>query len=239
MSDQTQRFLTLFAEAEGLVAHAARSDGSLNREGFSDNLREAERRDGRFRRIRDALRACATLRNVLVHERYDFQYLAEPRQELVDRLQNIVENLKNPPKVIQHFKNEVREFSLADRIDIVLTYIATNEYSQVAVRRDGKLDLLSANTIQRWLAHHAEQALVELDVPLSEVLRFREPETVEIRFADRGTTLSAAQEFFYGGQADSLLALIITERGKADEKPMAFVTPWDLGRLAHILEGRS
>lgn len=237
MTDQTQRFLTLFAEAERLTADAAgRSSGDQN--GFSDNLRAAEQRDGRFRRIRDALRACASLRNVLVHERFESKYLAEPRRELVDQLERIVENLKNPPKVIQHFKNEVREFSPSDRMDSVLAFTAANEYSQVVVRVDGKLDLLSANTIQRWLAHHAKQSLVDLDVPVSEVLSFREPRTIEIRFADRNTTLSAAQEHFYGGQADSLLALIITERGMAEEQVLAFVTPWDLGQLANILGGK-
>lgn len=235
----TERFLTLFAEAEGLVAAAAgRSSTDTGKESFASNLREVDRRDGRFRRVSNVLRACASLRNVLVHERFESQYLAEPRLELVEQLQRIVDNLKNPPKVTQHFRNEIREFSPEDRIDEVLRYTATKDYSQVVVRCNGTLDLLSANTIQRWLAHHADQLLVELDVPVAQVLSHREPDTEEIKFADRETTLVIALEYFYGGQADSLLALIITEKGKATEKPLAFVTPWDLGKLAHILEGK-
>jgi len=236
----TERFLSLFAEAEGLVAAAAGRSGSApGKESFTSNLREADRRDGRFRRVSEVLRVSASLRNVLVHERFEAQYLAEPRLELVDQLQRIVDSLKNPPKVTQHFRNEVREFSPDDRIDEVLRYTATKDYSQVVVRSNDALDLLSANTIQRWLAHHADQSLVELDIPVAEVLSYREPDTVEIKFSGRDTTLVAALEHFYGGQADSLLALIITENGKATEQLLAFVTPWDLGKLAHILEGKT
>ncbi len=237
MSELTERFLQLFTDAERLVAAAAqRPDSASQRESFMSNLRDAEKRDSRFKAdTGTTLRACASLRNVLVHERYKARYLAEPRQELVDELQRLIDRLHNPPRVIQHFKCSIREFSEADAIGAVLRYTAEHDFSQVAVRRAGRLELLSANTLQRWLAHHAAAAIIELDVTVADVLQYREPGATEIRFAPRECTLTDAQAAFAGGQSENLLSLVITERGRAEEKPLALVTPWDLGALAGLL----
>lgn len=239
MSDLTKRFLNLFAEAEKLVASAAgrRSSG---RDSFSSNLAIARQRDARFRRLHDELRVSADVRNLLSHERFRSDYPAAPSPTLTQALGHAVSVLKNPPKVITHFgAKELREFLPEDHISHVLAYTSLHSYSQVLVRRSGKLDLLSSNTIHRWLASCVEVELVDLDVPVSNVLRFKEPKRTEIRFSNRHTDLFDALSLFQGGQATSLLALVITERGKPDEKPLAFVTPWDLGELSRLLDGTS
>lgn len=236
MDDLTKRFLALFAEAEKLVASAAgRSSG---RNGFSSNLTVAQQKDIRFRRFSEELRVSADVRNLLSHQRFRSDYPVAPSPSLTKALEHAVTTLKNPPKVINHFRpKELREFSPEDDIAEVLAYTTHHNFSQVLVRRSGKLDLLSSNTIHRWLASCVDVELVDLNIPVSKVLRFKEPKRTEIQFSNRHTDLFDALSLFQGGQAKSLLALVITERGKSEEKPLAFVTPWDLGELSRLLGG--
>src|SRR5690606_18164371 len=161
MDDLTKRFLALFAEAEKLVASAAgRSSG---RNGFSSNLTVAQQKDIRFRRFSEELRVSADVRNLLSHERFRSDYPAAPSPTLTQALGHAVSVLKNPPKVITHFgAKELREFLPEDHISHVLAYTSLHSYSQVLVRRSGKLDLLSSNTIHRWLASCVEVELVDL-----------------------------------------------------------------------------
>lgn len=237
MNSLTKRFMALFTEAEKMVASAAGRPRDV-RHGFASNLAAAVQKDGRIRRFNEELAMAGEVRNLLSHRRFKMEYPAAPSQALLEALERAVSTLKNPPKVVHHFKPaELIEFAPHDSISQVLAYTSRHNYSQVLVRQDGKLDLLSSNTIHRWLARWVGEELVELTVPISEVLKFREPKRKEVRFAGRNTDLFEALSLFQGGQADSLLALVITERGKAEEKPLAFVTPWDLGELARILDG--
>ena len=237
MSDPTDRFLGLFAEVEKLVAAAA-GKGAAGRNGFSSNLALAQQKDLRFRRFQEELRVSADVRNLLAHQRFRSRHPVTPSPALTKALEHAVTSLKNPPKVIHHFgRKDLREFSPSDGIAEVLSYTSLHNFSQVLVRRSGKLDLLSSNTIHRWLASCVGLDLVDLAVPVSKVLKFKEPKRTEIRFSHRNTDLFDALSLFQGGQAESLLALVVTERGKPEEKPLAFVTPWDLGELSRILGG--
>lgn len=239
MSDLTKRFLALFAEAEKLVASAA-GRGTSERASFASNLTLAQEKDLRFRRFNEELRVSADVRNLLSHQRFRRDYPIAPSPSLTKALEHAVSTLKNPPKVIHHFRpKELREFSPEDGIAEVLSYTSLHNFSQVIVRRSGKLDLLSSNTIHRWLASCVDLELVDLNVPISRVLKFKEPKRTEIRFCDRHTDLFDTLTLFQGGQARSLLALVVTERGKPEEKPLALVTPWDLGELSRLLDGTS
>lgn len=148
-------------------------------------------------------------------------------------------SLQDSPRVIQHFRRRLREFAPDDPIIEVLAYTSANNFSQVAVRVDGRLDLLSSNTIHRWLADQASVGLVDLGVRIRQVLSHREAECDELRFAPRGTTIDEALDFFHEGQSRKLVALIITENGRAEEKPLAFLTVWDLAEAARLLDGQT
>lgn len=238
MSEKTQNFLARFAQLEKLAAREARQPESW---GLMANVRVAKERNAIFRRNARDIELLAKLRNVLVHERdarYGPRYLAEPLPELVTQLENIIQQIEKPARVVQHFQVPVHEFAPDDSMVEVLRFLAVQEFSQTFVRIEGALQILSANTIQRWLGHNATDELIECTVPVSKVLEYQELAD-EVLFASRETTLVAALETFNGERHPHLAALVITENGRENETPLALLTPSDLGRVTQILEGKS
>jgi hypothetical protein len=114
MSKQIDVFLTRFAQLEKLAAREARADESR---GLMANVRQAKVRSPVIRRNVSDIELLSKLRNVLVHERdarYGTRYLAEPLPELVVQLENIIQQIEKPARVIQHFQAQVDEFGLDD-----------------------------------------------------------------------------------------------------------------------------
>lgn len=232
---QRDRFLNLFAELEQEIAAIAQSGTRRRGESFAENLKEAQVRDRRVRAHYQLLDASRKLRNLLVHERVNGNYVAEPSDALVGDLEKALRLLRDPPRVIRHFQRELREFSAEDPITEVLAYTSANDFSQVVVRVNGQLALLSSNTIHRWLAAQASEGLVDLEVTVRDVLSHREKGCDEIHFAPRDTTVDDALDQFQEGQSRKIVVLIITENGKPEEQPLAFLTVWDLAEAARLL----
>ncbi|ATJ83385.1 hypothetical protein ACFPTY_10215 [Halomonas beimenensis] len=238
MSEQTEIFLARFARLEKLAAREARQEESR---GVMANVRVAQERNAIFRRNASDIELLAKLRNVLVHERgarFGPRYLAEPLPELVVQLDNIIQQIEKPALVVQHFQVPIREFDPDDSMVEVLHFLASQDFSQTFVRVDGALRILTANTIQRWLGRNATDELIECTVPVSQVMAYQELPG-ELRFASRQTTLVSALDAFDGEKHPHLAALVITEHGREHEKPLALLTPSDLGRVSQILEGKA
>lgn len=234
MSQQTQEFLTLFARLEKLAAKAA---GQEARQEFMADIKAAQRKSSIFHRNFDDLRMYAKLRNVLVHERHESRYLAEPLPELIEHLAKLIGQIEKPALVVQHFKQQIHEFQPGDSMRDVLEFLAKQDFSQTFIRDEGALKILTANTIQRWLGHHASDELIDCTVSVSEVLEYRELNR-ELIFAPRHTTLVDALDTYDSEKNPHLVALVITEKGRETETPMALLTPSDLGSVTRILEGK-
>ncbi|MDZ7852313.1 MAG: hypothetical protein U5L98_06605 [Halomonas sp.] len=237
MSGQTQIFLAHFAQLEKLAAREARQEESR---GLMANARVAKERNPIFRRNASDIELLAKLRNVLVHERdarFGPRYLAEPLPELVAQLDNIIQQIEKPALIVQHFQVPIQEFQPHASTQEVLEFLAQQDFSQTFVRDGKDLRILTANTIQRWLGHNASQELIDCTVPVHEVLEHQELSD-ELLFAARETTLVAALDAFDGVKHPHLAALVITEHGRENEKPLALLTPSDLGRVTQILEGK-
>lgn len=233
MLSLVDRFLALFADLEHEIAAIAGRQTQV--QSFAENLREAVAKDRRVYAKRALLDACRELRNVLVHLRFQGGFVAEPSPEIVDALEQTLRMLQSTPQVVQHFRRELKEFCPEDLISDVLAYTSANNFSQVVVREDGRLGLLSSNTIHRWLASQVSLGLVELAVPIRTVLSYRESDCDEIHFAPRHTTLEQALDLFRERQPRKIVALVITENGRAEQKPLAFLTVWDLAEAARLV----
>lgn len=237
MSKQTQTFLACFAKLEKLAAKEARK---REENGFLANVSLAKERNPIVRRNANDIEMLAKLRNVLVHvrdSRFDPRYLAEPLPELVTLLENIIQQIEKPARVVQHFKAQIDEFAPDDTMVEVLRFLAMKDFSQTFVRIGDALHILTAGTIQRWLGHNATDELIDCTVSVGTVLDHKE-ELCELIFADRRTTLAEALVTFDSEKNPRLAALVITETGRATETPMALLTPTDLGAVTRILEGR-
>lgn len=231
MSTITQSFLDLFSELETLVANATNQSkpGSVIK-----NFNSLCDKKPFYRQYKDDMQKLANLRNVLVHERANkTEYLAQPLPCVIDKLEKLIGLFNKPALVYQYFKPEIKVFQSTDSMTDLLRYLGDKDYSQALVRIGDELNVLSANTIQRWLAKHVSAEIIELNVPIAEVMVHQELQK-EIAIASKQTTLIDALEYFH--KNTQLVTLAITENGKNNETVISLLTSYDLPEIYRILE---
>jgi len=103
----------------------------------------------------------------------------------------------------------------------VLNWIEEKEYSKVPVIEDGKIiGILTVNGIARWLsAEVAQKSLIEFsDTTVSKILK-HEGERPNMALVGRYALVGQVRMQFR--QNAPLEAVVITQAGKADQKPLA------------------
>jgi predicted transcriptional regulator len=125
--------------------------------------------------------------------------------------------------LIPTFLQTIWCFSPGESLATALRYMRDEDFSQVVAQREGKLCLLSAEGITRWLADQNEP--VDLDgVTVGDVLPYDPPDGFRVLGA--AETVESARHIFQRGPR--VFAVIITEHGTATETPLGIVTPWDV-----------
>ena len=234
------RFLEIFREIERILK---RLNGSSRRATAGQALKELlkKRREDEgagalisvVRHFADDLQALVDLRNAIVHNTEGL--LGEPTDKAIELAEKILHHLKNPPTVQKFMNRGVYFVEGWDPLGKVLEIMYEKEYSQVPVLENGQLeDLLTTNTVARWLAVQAKQGEVKVDdVQVKDVLKFRE-ESEKWDVISQGTNLFEVLERFE--KFRTLVALVITQNGQKTEKPLGIVTPWDLTEIYREVE---
>ena len=178
----------------------------------------------------DDLRRFAQLRNVLAHQTYrGVRYLSVPVPLVVERIESIKSYLLNEERVIPSFQRPVTGIEVDKTLVDVLRLIRDNDFSQFPVyQAETFKGLLTENGITRWLAKHVTQnlSLVEFEEVKVADLLLVEEERKNVLFVSRNETVNKVTNRF--GQNPFLEAVLITQRGRPDEKLLGVVTRWDV-----------
>lgn len=230
------------------------------RRGFASCVRQiaAERRH--FGRHLDFLLEAGELRNAIVHNRVGAaEYIAVPTQATVAQLEAIDEELRKPAALRAFAAREVVAVSVDDRVGHVLALVKQKGFVRFPVKRDGKIiALLTASGVVRWIASHDIDACAlpssARDArgaagPLDETIRVSDGERIictiaavsvgevlardhrkdEFAILPRDASVESALALW--SRNPRLEAVIITERGRADEAPLGIATATDLIKL--------
>jgi CBS domain-containing protein len=193
--------------------------------------------DAAVRAHRPDILTIQDLRNAIVHNR---QLLADVTGEAVQLAESIADHLERPPLVDAFVRPTVTVESEANLAEAV-SQMAAHDFSQLPVTREDRLEnLLTANTLARWLGSQTEQDILSLkETPVAEVLQHAE-DAETWRPVGRSATLFDVLEAFGRTQEKGkrLAALIITQNGKRGEKPLGIITAWDLMQVHQSLEGK-
>lgn len=199
---------------------------------FNQRLKEVASKNHKIKKNREKLSLIRELRNKFAHEAHKMHDLIKPGQGSIDLLIDACDAITKPPLAYDMFKANIREFTLADKLKDVYAYLHDKDYSQVFYRDEHEnLRVLSANTIQRWCAAQVELGLIDLETKIIDIYGACEV-TGELDFLPRSTSVYEAQAVFSREENQNLISLIITEKGKPNQKPLACVAPWDIARLA-------
>lgn len=226
--DPTGEFIGLYNELDQHLRLTVSADRP--RAEFMDLVNEAARRGIVKPAMVNELRDCKNLRNILVHTgRHPNEALAEPSDYGLERFRRIVQAICRPERVFPLFRQSVHVFSVLERFGVALRAMAERDYSQVVVRDDDGLGLLSSLGVTGWLAAAQVRQAIDVDgVSIADVLEHEPPGSFSM--LGRGAALEEAWDLFEGGGRGGrrLQAIIITEHGAPTEKPIGLITPWDL-----------
>lgn len=214
----------------GLSAHLCRVANLDPGTSFSRLVDAAAKRNATVKKYESRLKALGKLRNAIVHhEDYPPDVIAEPSAGAVAQFSSIADAIRSPVPVIPRFRREVRCFLPSDPLSEVLGYMHDRDYSQVAIRADGSLRLLTTEGVARWFAAHGAVADDLCHPAVADALRYDLSDGFMIFSATQ--SIDEARQAFATeldrGQA-RLYALLITESAAATEEPLGIITPWDL-----------
>ena len=144
-----------------------------------------------------------------------------------------------PVRVYPFFKTDVFSVRLEDSIGKAIKIMYENSFSQLPIFKDQKFyDLLTNNTISRWLGACADDDLFSLDdTEVSQVLEYTEnPDNYF--FLNSNAHLSEAMEKFqyFETLGKRLDAILITENGSPVEPLLGIITSSDISKILNQIK---
>lgn len=224
------KFLDYYNELDQLLAKALNQADYVS---FRDKVRDLSTKNAVIKRYRDDLFQLGNLRNAIAHQTKGGAPIAEPFEETVQLIQKILEEFKNPKRVIPAFQFEVFTVTPFTPLIDLLQEMKTQNFSQAPIlNTDGNvIEVISTNTISRWLFAEYENQLIDLTAAkISDLMPHIETKE-NYALTSRNTTVYEAAEIYLKKSKEKksqLDCLIITQNGKASEKLMGIVCIEDI-----------
>lgn len=198
---------------------------------YSELLRINYPRHSIIRKYYHDLKMYGRLRNSLVHDKIalDF-YIAEPHEKVVEKIEMIASQVSDPKMALEIATRPVIYFKEDTSLIEVLKIIQKRAYSQFPIYDgNGFKWLLTSNCIAQKLADTLlEGGRTIKDAKISDLEHLHSKRYVE--FAQKSSDIFSVEDIFekYHLENKKLEAVLITENGKASERPIGIITPWDL-----------
>jgi hypothetical protein len=229
--DRTQQFLNRFNELEQFLRDATNSKREVP---FGGLIGRASSKNASVRRYERDLREFADLRNAIVHEHPRGHVIAEITDEALQLFSEIVDKITAPEKVLPLFQREIRVFTEEQPLVEAVRELWETGHSQVIVRVDKMLTLLSTAGVTRWLGSQINGAAIDLaGATIGDALTFEQEGG--IAFLARTAPVDEARSLFLSfpsRRQQRLRAVVITEHGRPTEAPLGIITASDLVELS-------
>lgn len=222
------RFLAAFGRIE---SHLRRLVGAEVRVPFATLVREAARRQRWIERFAQDLAEYAELRNAIVHHFRAERAIAEPHDDVTERIEAIAIAVTRPTAVVPRFQRRVATVRPETPIGEAVVLMREEAISKLPVMTGEAITgLLTTGAIARWLGASVAEELVDLrETPVSEVLRHADDHE-PYRIVSARTALAEAVSLFLKRQEEGrrLEAVLITERGRQGGQLVGLITTSDL-----------
>lgn len=229
-------FLAAFNDIE---AHLRRDLNARQSDGFKWMVNLSHRKHRLSDAQRSALMAFSDLRNAISHGEYrNGRPIADPLPETVADAERLARNLIDPPTVLGVLPpRKPVTVTPDDTVERVFSILAESTYSQFPVY-EGGVDkgrctaLLTTDAVAIWVAHdYGHDNRLEART-VAEVLEWSGTRDVPYFMPRTATVQDAVTALTIPGKGGHVpRALIITEHGKPDQKPLRVVATADLPAL--------
>ncbi|MHC0037050.1 CBS domain-containing protein [Pseudoneobacillus sp. C159] len=201
---------------------------------YGDLLYSAKRLHNVVRYNYENLKQFGYLRNAIVHKkiREDF-YIAEPHEKVVEEIERISEILLKPPLALSVASQPVKTYSPKTSIMEILEMMDEKGYSQFPIYEENVFKgLLTDGGIAKWLSRNLVDKKANLNgVTAADLIPLEKEHSV--KFLPRTSTIYDLEFLFEKSFEENkkLKAILITELGLQQQKPIGIVTTWDLVRI--------
>ena len=221
-------FLDTYSDIESWLRKKAHSDRTVS---FYQLVELGSKIDSSVRRYRDDLKEYADLRNAIVHERTDGRVIAEPNDIAVSHFNRIRGALLKPPTIIPKFHRKVFARDTGELVASAISDMRAGAFSQLPITNNGEvIELITSNTIVRWLAAEVKNDLVSLlETKIEVALKYVE-DREHYCFLSRNATFQDAIDKFdnFASRGKILDAILITESGRGNQDLLGILTIFDL-----------
>lgn len=228
----SDRFLVAYNRIEKLLSAKVDEEGYFP---FYRLIDKVKIKNSVVRKYEDDLREFGDLRNAIVHNRTGIDFvIAEPHDDIVERIEQIEGKLGNPLSVGALFGCKVHTLQTTDSLSDALELMHENKFSQVPIYEDGKFKgLITAVGITYWLAGQTTKGSIPREIPTLSDVYNHEKRKESFEFVERDLSVYEADDYFKRAitRGTRLEALLITENAKPEEELIGIITPFDLLKI--------
>lgn len=222
-----EKFLHYFNEIELWMKNSLELNHHTS---FNDMLHKLES-NPIVRKHRIDLRQLSELRNAIVHTKKEDFIIAEPHDETVELINSIFKELQNPPKI--NCSHKIEFVNELDKIEKLLNVINESDYSQLPILNSENqvIEIVSTNTIARWLAAKAGDDLISIQETLiRDLIPYIEYKKNYSFISRNKNYYDAAFEFqsISNKQGYNLDAIFVTDSALKNQKILAMLCISDL-----------
>ncbi|MCM3768514.1 CBS domain-containing protein [Neobacillus niacini] len=239
VNKNSQQLSERFEVAYNQVHDALKDIVQINDERFVVLVKVGAKKYQVIETFKKDLEQYARLRNAIVHEKMEVGfYIAEPNAKVVNHIEKIANILSKPNYALSIASKNVINFDYNDSILKVTAAIRDYGYSKFPVYKNKTCQgLLTASSIMKWMAKNMKNNVVNLsDVKVSDIMAMEKQYTID--FISKEINIFEVEDIFEKAhkKKTKLEAVIITENGRADERPLGIITPWDLIEIDYTVD---
>lgn len=229
----------LFKELEEVIRNKCNTVG-INTDGVKTDLliRNLSDRNNIVKRYKEELLAIKEIRNLNTHNRNDsYKYFVCPNPEINNRLKKIIEEIKNPPKIINSNmcikKKDMYYKTLNDTIIETIKDMIINLYTHIPIIENNVLQgVFSENTLLDIVNKDSGIIIDENTTfsSLAEAIKIENHSMEDFVFISKYKTIYDVEDLFkdYFRRNKRLGCIYITEHGNKNEEILGMLTAWDV-----------
>ncbi len=236
MKSNAERFITAFNNIDYSLRIIHDFKRSMS---FSDVIRRSVVLNSVVRKYEEDLIDYGRLRNAIVHQGNSKYIIAEPHDEVVNKIEKIAELITQPPLAINRVGNKDvividQNIKIADCMEL----IHRTGYSNLPIyEQDRLIGVLNARKLLNLLGMKVGEGVNLQDfvtnVSIGEILQYLGDDYYYI-IADENLTIDSAMNYFENNR--KLLVILITRDGKENGKPLSIISGSDIIDMQRILD---
>jgi len=228
--ERIERFESAYNRIDRGLGELINEQADKRKHAFASKVRIVSQRYRRVAKYADFLLEIGELRNAVVHNRTgEDLFLAVPSESTVVELERIEQKLFAPERVEKRFLRDVITLRPEQTLAEAFELIRDDGYSRYPVYDDQRfVGMATSNGFTRWIAARMSGTRIEVDgskVTIADIIA-RDHRRDRVTFVDRNAYVDDVEQLF--ARRHELEAVIITERGRENEKPIGMICPADM-----------